>query len=48
MADTDQYFVYRGVPFGQAPAPLVWGRAAAWLARAAQALHSHRRRQLQI
>ena len=48
MESTDQYCAYRGVPFGLATAPLVWGRAAAWLARAAQALHPPDQHRLQI
>ena len=35
-----RYAAYRGVPFGLATAPLLWGRAAAWIGRATQAIHS--------
>ena len=43
-----QYAAYAGVPFGLATAPLLWGRAAAWLGRTAQALHSKWEHRLQI
>ena len=33
-----EYASYRGVPFGLATAPLLWGRSAAWLGRATQAI----------
>lgn len=32
------YAAYKGVPFGLATAPLGWGRTAAWIGRATQAL----------
>eukprot|EP00435_Cladocopium_sp_Y103_P029802 s477_g7.t1 len=38
LVDTDQFAAYRGVPFGLATAPLVWGRMSAWIGRATQAL----------
>lgn len=34
----EEYGSYRGVPFGLATAPLLWGRSAAWLGRATQAV----------
>ncbi len=37
VTDGEEYFVYRGVPFGLGPAVVIWGRVAAWLARFAQA-----------
>ena len=43
-----QYASYAGVPFGLATAPLLWGRAAAWLGRTAQALHSKWEHRMQI
>jgi hypothetical protein len=42
------YASYRGVPFGLASAPLLWGRAAAWIARATQAIHDPRLFRLQL
>ena len=48
MAEPGQYCAYRGVPFGLASAPLLWGRLSAWLGRAAQALHPPDRHRLQI
>ena len=42
------YYVYSGVPFGLASAPLLWGRVAAWMARAAQAVASPQRARLQL
>lgn len=48
MAKPGRYCAYRGVPFGLASAPLVWGRMAAWLGRAAQALHPPGQHRLQI
>lgn len=36
----NSYAAYKGVPFGLASAPLLWGRAAAWIARATQAIHN--------
>ena len=43
-----QYAAYAGVPFGLATAPLLWGRAAAWLGRTAQALHTKWDHRMQI
>eukprot|EP00435_Cladocopium_sp_Y103_P036126 s642_g9.t1 len=48
LVDTDQFAAYRGVPFGLATAPLVWGRMSAWLGRATQALHPPWQHRLQI
>ena len=42
------YLAYRGVPFGLAPAPLLWGRTAALLGRLAQAIHHPREHRCQI
>ena len=42
------YAAYAGVPFGLATAPLLWGRAAAWLGRTAQALHNKWDQRMQI
>ncbi len=39
---------YRGVPFGLATAPLLWGRAAAFIGRCTQAVHSRDQHRLQI
>eukprot|EP00435_Cladocopium_sp_Y103_P022155 s5939_g5.t1 len=44
----DEYSAYRGVPFGLATAPLLWGRTAAWLGRATQAIHLPGEHRLQI
>ena len=38
VTDEEHYYAYRGVPFGLASAPLLWGRVAAWLGRSAQAV----------
>ena len=35
-AQNGDYLVYRGVPFGLATAPLLWGAVAAWMGRATQ------------
>ena len=43
-----EYAAYRGVPFGLATAPLLWGRVAAWIGRASQAIHSQWQHRLQI
>eukprot|EP00435_Cladocopium_sp_Y103_P060710 s216_g22.t1 len=43
-----QYASYRGVPFGLASAPLLWGRAAAWIARATQAVQRPETFRLQV
>ena len=43
-----QYYCYSGVPFGLASAPLLWGRVAAWLGRAAQAIAEPQKARLQI
>ena len=48
LAQPGQYCAYRGVPFGLASAPLLWGRLSAWLGRAAQALHPPDHHRLQI
>eukprot|EP00435_Cladocopium_sp_Y103_P041707 s3444_g11.t1 len=45
---TDAYAAYRGVPFGLATAPLLWGRASAWIGRATQSLHQEWESRLQI
>lgn len=37
-AQEGDYLVYKGVPFGLATAPLLWGRVAAWLGRATQSI----------
>ena len=42
------YAAYRGVPFGLASAPLLWGRAAAFIGRATQAVHSPEQHRMQI
>ena len=44
----DSYAAYRGVPFGLASAPLLWGRAAAFIGRASQAVHSQGEHRMQI
>ena len=44
----NRYAAYRGVPFGLATAPLLWGRVAAWIGRASQAIHSQWQHRLQI
>lgn len=44
----DRYAAYRGVPFGLATAPLLWGRVAAWIGRASQAIHCQWKHRLQI
>ena len=35
MEGVDGYFVYEALLFGAVPGPLLWGRLAAWLMRAA-------------
>eukprot|EP00435_Cladocopium_sp_Y103_P044912 s3083_g12.t1 len=45
---TDAYAAYRGVPFGLATAPLLWGRTSAWIGRATQSLHQEWESRLQI
>lgn len=47
MAD-GQYAAYKGVPFGLAAAPLLWGRTAALLGRCTQATHSPHSHRLQV
>ena len=42
------YAAYRGVPFGLASAPLLWGRAAAFIGRVTQAVQSASSHRLQI
>ena len=42
------YAAYRGVPFGLATAPLLWGRAAAFIGRATQAMQLPHQHRLQI
>ena len=42
------YAAYRGVPFGLASAPLLWGRAAAFIGRATQAIHGPNSHRVQI
>ena len=44
----NNYAAYRGVPFGLATAPLLWGRVAAWIGRSSQAIHSQWQHRLQI
>ncbi|CAE7649343.1 unnamed protein product, partial [Symbiodinium sp. CCMP2592] len=41
------YYAYKGVPFGLATAPLLWGRVAAWLMRFIQASMARDRASLQ-
>ncbi len=44
----DSYAAHRGVPFGLASAPLLWGRPAAFIGRASQAVHSQGEHRMQI
>ena len=47
-AQDGDYLVYKGVPFGLATAPLLWGRVAAWLGRATQSIFERARVRTQI
>ena len=47
-AQDGDYLVYKGVPFGLATAPLLWGRVAAWLGRATQSIFERARVRAQI
>ena len=48
VTNEDEYFAYSGVPFGLASAPLLWGRVAAWLGRAGQAVSEPDQLRMQV
>lgn len=48
VTDENEYFAYSGVPFGLASAPLLWGRVAAWLGRAGQAVSEPNQLRMQV
>lgn len=48
LKEEGTYAAYKGVPFGLATAPLLWGRAAAFIGRATQAMQLPHQHRLQI